>query len=141
MLRANGALKLARVLLVDDDVASRLTLQTVLRAGGYSVDVAASAAEAIDKLDVEQYDLVLSDLRMESPDSGLKVLKHARLKEYRPATALVTAQHESLKHPAGRSEELVVETEGVPGLLTKVADLIGLRASRRVERFLRQSAS
>ena len=40
------ALDLAPVLLVDDDVASRLTLQTVLRAAGYSVDVASSAAEA-----------------------------------------------------------------------------------------------
>ena len=37
----------AQVLLVDDDVASRLTLQTLLRAGGYNVDVASSAAEAI----------------------------------------------------------------------------------------------
>ena len=37
--------ELARVLLVDDDPASRLTLQTVLKAGGYRVDAAASAAE------------------------------------------------------------------------------------------------
>ena len=39
-------LELARVLLVDDDPTSRLTLQTVLQAGGYHVDAAASAAEA-----------------------------------------------------------------------------------------------
>ena len=38
---------LARVLLVDDDPASRLTLKTVLEAGGYNVDSAASAAEAL----------------------------------------------------------------------------------------------
>ena len=49
--------ELARVLLVDDDVASRLTLKTVLEAGGYAVDSAASAAEAVDKLDEQQYAL------------------------------------------------------------------------------------
>ena len=89
------ALDLAPVLLVDDDVASRLTLQTLLRAGGYSVDVASSAAEAIEKLDSGQYVLVLSDLGMRSPEEGLKVLAYARRKEYRPATASVTAYHGS----------------------------------------------
>src|SRR5436190_15580318 len=88
-------LDLAPVLLVDDDVASRLTLQTLLRAGGYNVDVASSAAEAIEKLDSSQYVLVLSDLGMRSPEEGLKVLAYARLKEYKPATATVTAYHRS----------------------------------------------
>src|SRR5579863_9199087 len=83
--------ELARVLLVDDDPTSRLTLQTVLEAGGYHVDAAASAAEAVGKLDEQEYQLVLSDLQMESPEAGLKVLAHARNMEYKPATALVTS--------------------------------------------------
>src|SRR5689334_24906319 len=81
---------LARVLLVDDDPASRLTLKTVLEAGGYAVDAAASAAEAVGKLEEREYELVLSDLQMESPEAGLKVLAHARMMEYKPAMALVT---------------------------------------------------
>ena len=44
-------IELARVLLVDDNVTSRLTLKTVLEAGGYAVDAASSAAEAVGKLD------------------------------------------------------------------------------------------
>src|SRR5277367_2106691 len=83
-------LELARVLLVDDDPASRLTLQTVLQAGGYRVDSAASAAEAVGKLDEQEYELVLSDLQMESPEAGLKVIAHARMMSYKPATAIVT---------------------------------------------------
>ncbi len=67
-------LELARVLLVDDDLTSRLTLKAVLEAGGYFVDSAASASEAVGKLDERQYELVLSDLQMESPQAGLKVL-------------------------------------------------------------------
>ena len=128
------ALDLAPVLVVDDDMASRLTLQTLLRAGGYNVDVAASAAEAIEKLDNSQYSLVLSDLGIESPEEGLKVLAYARLKEYKPATASVTAYHGSKPLPTARETDIVVETEDVPRLLTMVAELIGLRAIRRVQR-------
>ena len=123
---------MARVLLADDDPASRLTLQTVLEAGGYHVDAAASAAEAVSLLDQSEYELVLTDLAMESPEAGLKVLAHARLKEYRPATALVTAWRG--KPPrAGRSKpgRMLVEAEDVPGLLGQVANLISSRASRR----------
>src|SRR5580693_4087896 len=82
--------ELARVLLVDDDPTSRLTLQTVLEASGYHVDAAASAAEAVGKLDEQEYELVLSDLQMESPRAGLQVLAHARMMDYKPATAIVT---------------------------------------------------
>jgi len=131
---------LAKVLLADDDLTSRLTLQTVLRAGGYWVDVAATDAEAIEKLDQAKYDLVLSDLRMESEDSGLKVLAHAKMKEYKPATALVTSQRDETPLTPVRPTELVVETEGVAGLLSKVADLLGARATKRVARALRQAA-
>jgi CheY-like chemotaxis protein len=129
-------LELARVLLVDGNVSSRLTLKTVLEAGGYSVDAAASAAEAVGKLDERQYELVLSDLQMESPEAGLKVLAHARLMDYKPATALVTTYQDkklSVKQP------VFVEPEDLPGLLSKVADLISQRAARIVERQLKQA--
>ena len=135
------ALDLAPVLLVDDDVASRLTLQTVLRAGGYNVDVASSAAEAIEKLDTSHYVLVLSDLAMKSPEEGLKVLAYARLKDYKPATATVTAYHGCNPLPTAREADVVVETEDVPRLLTKVADLIGFRAIRRIQRQVRHTLS
>jgi CheY-like chemotaxis protein len=129
-------LELARVLLVDDDVMSRLTLQAVLEAGGYLVDSAASAAEAVGKLDERQYELVLSDLEMESPSAGLKVLAHARLMEYKPATAILTSRRN--KRPAvGRP--VLIEPQDLPGLLSHVAHLISDRAVRIVEKQLRQA--
>ncbi len=130
------ALELARVLLVDDDVTSRLTLKTVLEAGGYWVDSAASAAEAVGKLDACQYELVLSDLQMESPKAGLKVLAHARCMDYKPATAILTTYQNQ------RSEAeppVLIEPEDLPTLLGKVADLISQRAARIVGRQLRQA--
>jgi CheY-like chemotaxis protein len=127
--------EVARVLVVDDDPTSRLTLQTVLEAGGYWVDSAASAAEAVGKLDEQVYELVLSDLQMESPEAGLKVLAHARMMDYKPATALVTTYQNS--HPQKTGRRMLIKPEDVPNLLGKVASLIGVRAARRIEREMR----
>jgi CheY-like chemotaxis protein len=134
--RSRG-LDLARVLLVDDDLTSRLTLQTVLEAGGYHVDAAASAAEAVNKLDEREYELVLSDLRMESPEAGLKVLAHARMMDYKPATAIITTYRNSKRGTRTAAGTVLIEPEDLPGLLSRVADLISERATRRVERELR----
>jgi CheY-like chemotaxis protein len=131
------AYDLARVLLVDDDPASRLTLKTVLEAGGYHVDSAASAAEAVGKLDEGEYELVLSDLQMESPQAGLQVIAHAKIMDYKPATALITTYENVRPNLPRRENSMLIKPEDIPGLLGKVAALIGDRANRRLERELR----
>jgi len=130
---------LARVLLVDDDPASRLTLKTVLEAGGYNVESAASAAEAVGILDEGQFELVLSELQLESPQAGLKVIAHARLTDYKPATALIHS-YKDAKPVDIRGLSVLIEPEDIPGILGKVADLIGGRATRRLERELRMAS-
>lgn len=136
----NTELELARVLLVDDDPTSRLTLQTVLQAGGYHVDSAASAAEAVGKLDAQEYELVLSDLQMESPEAGLKVLSHAKMMDYKPATALITTYQNQNFKPISKSR-MLIKPEDIPGLLAKVANMISERAARRIERELRHATT
>lgn len=126
---------LARVLLVDDDPASRLALQTVLQAGGYQVDAAASAAEAIGKLEDNEYELVLSESELESPHAALRLLAHARNMSYKPATALITTYPEDTGPPFGASDEpLLIAWADLPELLTRIAELIGHRAARRAAR-------
>ena len=120
-----------------------LTLQTVLEASGYHVDSAASAAEAVGKLDEQEYQLVLSDLQMESPEAGLKVLAHARMMDYKPATAIVTT-YQNAKPPQRKPQTQVrtlIKPEDVPDLLGKVANLISERAARKVQREMRHATS
>ena len=125
-------LDLARVLLVHGDLAPRLALQTILQAGGYSVDVAATPAEALAKLDAGKYELVLSDTDFGSRPAGRNVLAYARVKDYRPATALVTSYEPEIKYRAARRRhQISIHTENLASLLSDVAELIGLRASRR----------
>ena len=131
-VRPRRALELARVLLVHGELASRLALQTILVAAGYAVDVAATPAEAFAKLDEGRYELVLSGAEFGSSASGRDVLSYARVKEYRPATALVTASDSGRLPRTGRARHrLSIRTENVPTFLGGVAELIGLRAIRR----------
>ncbi|HYP07953.1 MAG TPA: hypothetical protein VER03_17100, partial [Bryobacteraceae bacterium] len=75
---------------------------------------------------------------MESPEAGLKVLAHANMMDYKPATALITAYHNTVDShvPRGR---MLVEPEDIPGLLSKVATLIAQRVSRKMQRELRHT--
>lgn len=125
-----GALDLARVLLVHGDLAPRLALQTILQAGGYLVDAAASSAEALAKLDEGQYDLVLTGSDLGSETGSRNILAYARVKDYHPATAMVTSCHPSPEMPYDE-HEMSVYAENLPGLLAEVAELIGVRATRR----------
>lgn len=136
-----ASLDLARVLVVHDDPTSRLTLQTVLEAGGYHVDAAATAAEAVGKLDRKEYELVLSDLQMESPEAGLKVIAHAKMMDYKPATAIVTTYHNNPVRQSSSDRSVLVKPEDVPGLLGKVANLIASRVNRRLNHQLKHSGN
>lgn len=131
--------QVARVLLVDGDVATRLTLQAVLQASGYSVDSAASAQEAMDKLERGQYALVLCGARSDNREECQRVLDHARAQEYKPATAILTASGaEGRPGKKARSSRLLIEPQEVPDLLTKIADLLADRASDRERRNMRR---
>jgi CheY-like chemotaxis protein len=124
---------------VQGDLTPRLALQTILQAGGYTVEVAATPAEALTKMDERQYDLVLSDAQFGSSEAGRNVLAYARVKSYRPATALITSSDsDTQRRPPRRQQRVSVYTENLPGLLGKVAELIGVRAIRRY-RPLRQA--
>jgi len=131
-----AGLDLARVLLMHRELASRLALQAILQAGGYAVDVASTPAEAISMLDEGQYELVLSDSDAGERE-GRSVLAYARVKAYHPATALVTAQEDGQRRRQS-SHQVSIYTENLPNLLADVAELIGMRASRRY-RPLRQA--
>jgi DNA-binding response OmpR family regulator len=80
-----------RILLVDDEVAVLLTLKAVLEISGFDVDTAASAREGKAKLRKFEYNMVITDMRMESEAAGVDVIKAARAVAYQPAVALLTA--------------------------------------------------
>ena len=80
-----------RILLVDDEVAVLLTMKAVLEISGFDVDTAANARDARLSLKKRTYDMVITDMRMESEEAGREVIVAARTAAYHPAVALLTA--------------------------------------------------
>lgn len=80
-----------RILLVDDELTILLTLKAVLEISGFVVDTAASAREGRTKIRTHEYDMVITDMRMESESAGLEVVQAAKKAPYKPAVAMLTA--------------------------------------------------
>jgi DNA-binding response OmpR family regulator len=80
-----------RILLVDDEVAVLLTMKAILEISGFDVDTAASGREGKSKLHTREYQMVITDMRMENDEAGVEVIQAARSAQYHPAVALLTA--------------------------------------------------
>jgi DNA-binding NtrC family response regulator len=79
-----------KVLVVDDELDIRESLEILLSSEGYSVDQAQNAAEGIQKMEISGYDLVLLDLMM--PDrSGMDVLQEVRERDRETPIFMITA--------------------------------------------------
>src|ERR1700682_673880 len=86
----------ARILVIDDDMASRGLMEQILAEDGHVVTTCADGAEAIKRLEEERscdgdgYDAVVSDIRMVEAD-GLAVLDWVREHAVDTPVLLVTA--------------------------------------------------
>ncbi|MFC2173633.1 diguanylate cyclase [Acidobacteriota bacterium] len=75
-----------KILVVDDEETIRTLLENFLADEGYEIDTAASGQEALEFLNTNNYNLVLTDIRMPAP-SGIELLKI--IKERTPATEVI----------------------------------------------------
>lgn len=78
------------ILLVDDEESVLYTLQAVLKTEGYRIEKARSAKEAIDLLNTQTFDLVISDVNMPGA-SGLELLDSIRDRDPNCLVILITA--------------------------------------------------
>jgi len=118
-----------RVLLVDDDKPVLLTLRAVLELNGFEVDTAGSASEAQERLQAREYDAVITDIRMETEEAGLDVLRMARAQRNHPATAILTAYPPSGESWRNESaESLLVKPIGTRQLVQQLETLLARRA-------------
>jgi DNA-binding NtrC family response regulator len=85
-----SSLPKGRVLVVDDEVDIRESLETLLSLEGYSVDLAENATEGLKRAESISYDLILLDLMM--PDrSGMEVLHDIRERDTETPVFMITA--------------------------------------------------
>jgi CheY-like chemotaxis protein len=125
---------MTRVLLVDDDVSIVQLFSTVLEMNGFGVTQARSASEAREVIERESFEIVITDLHMETPTAGFEVVRAARESSPRPIIVVVTA------YPVPSAEW---RRMGADALYVKGASTMALpeQLKQLVERKLSGSAS
>jgi len=91
-----------QVLVVDDDAGIRNLLSTGLRRLGLSVDGVNNGAEALDRIEKNDYSVVLLDAMMPIIN-GLETLNLIALTEKRPVILLLTALPDGVIKPLDAS--------------------------------------
>jgi DNA-binding NtrC family response regulator len=82
-----------RVLVVDDEVGIRLLLTRMLKGWGYGVWHVASATEALEIMEAEPAEILLSDVSMPEHD-GLWLAEHVHARWPRTAIVMSTAHRD-----------------------------------------------
>lgn len=85
-VRTLRSMSQSHILVVDDEAMARENIEHVLRKEGHEVTTAASGAEAIQLVEHEHPDLVITDLKMEKID-GMQLLE--TIKSMSPETEIV----------------------------------------------------
>jgi DNA-binding response OmpR family regulator len=79
-----------KILVVDDDMLVCWSLEKGLLKEGFMVSVARSGEEAVEVLQKDGFDLVITDLKMPGID-GITVIDKAREQNSHPRSILITA--------------------------------------------------
>src|SRR6056297_1469572 len=118
----------ARILIVDDDQAMCQLVETSLELAGYEADYCQSAAAALEQIDRESFDVVLTDVRMPGT-TGLELCQQiGRLRPDIPVVVMTAFGSLEMAVAAMRS--------GAYDFITKPVemDLLTLTIARAVER-------
>lgn len=82
---------MVRILIVDDVTELRLQLEQAASGKGRQVVSADSGERAIELIQENDFDVIVTDLKMETDDAGLEVLRAAKEKDVYSQVIMVTA--------------------------------------------------
>jgi DNA-binding NtrC family response regulator len=85
--------KLCKILVVDDEEQVRAAVSRRLIREGYKVECAASQEQGVELIRTPErpFDVIVTDMVMESPDSGLEILKSAFARDIFSEVIVLTA--------------------------------------------------
>jgi DNA-binding NtrC family response regulator len=82
---------MARILIVDDERGITTMLKLIFELDNWTVEVANNVAEAEQALLQNTFDLVLTDMRMETPVAGAELTAFAKQMSPAPAVIILSA--------------------------------------------------
>ncbi|HKW16533.1 MAG TPA: response regulator [Terriglobales bacterium] len=114
-----------KVLLVDDEPNILMTLEMVLEGEGFDVHTASSGRAAKAALAHSTFDVILTDLSLESRDTGYDIVRAAKDHPAKPATLVMSGFPDLLCNwqSQGADAALQKPTE-VPELLATINRLV-----------------
>ncbi len=104
-----------KILIIDDDIDLTSALQTILQSNQYSVSVANSREEGMQKLKADKPDLIILDVMMVKQQDGFEVARELKkIDEFKDIPILMLTGVEDktgidFKSEAGNSEWLPVD--------------------------------
>ncbi len=111
-----------RLLIIDDDDNFREGLLTILEAKGWNVEGAANGQEAIDRLDREVFELIITDYKMQQMD-GMRLLKTIS-KNYPSIKVIMMTGYGSIEHAVEAMQSGAINYITKPVKSEKLIELI-----------------
>ena len=78
-----------RTLVLDDEPIVCKRLKPALEKNGYDVEIFEDPVKALQRIDEQDFDIVVTDIRMEDID-GIQVLEHVRARSRRTKVIIIT---------------------------------------------------
>ncbi|HJT69585.1 MAG TPA: response regulator [Terriglobales bacterium] len=125
--------KQRRLLFVDDERNIRETLSVILLRYGFTVTVAATVTEALQKIETEEFDLLLCDLNIDRENDGLDVVRAIRKVNPNCVTIILTAYpgtESALESIHLGIDEYIVKPAKADVLVALLAEKLAQRAAR-----------
>jgi two-component system, chemotaxis family, sensor kinase CheA len=122
-----------RALVVDDSLTARALHRAMLEAGGFTVHLASSGERALERLQTDSYDVVISDLEMEEMDGETLIRKLRERPETRELPVILVSTHESGRERgrAAGADGFLSKRDCASGrLLAEVLDVMSRRGGR-----------
>jgi ActR/RegA family two-component response regulator len=123
-----------KLLFVDDEAAIRMTLPAILEQKGFEVKTAASVPEAVEIINKERFDVLISDLNIGQPSDGFTVVSVMRRVQPEAVTFILTGFPDfesALKAIRNQVDDFLTKPADIPML---VATLERKLANRRPSR-------
>lgn len=118
-----------RILVVDDERGITTMLRMIFESKGWEVLTASSAAEALHILRGEEFDVVVTDMRMETAVSGMEVAGFAKESKSKPAVVILSAFPLQTGDWVGRADAYLQKGGNVHEMIDVVSELLRARAA------------
>ena len=113
-----------RILFVDDEAGIRMTLAPILERHDFEVSTAATVPEALEKINHQTFDVLLSDLNIGQPGDGFTVVSAMRRVQPEACTFILTGYPDfetALQAIRSQVDDYLLKPTDVPTLIQAIA--------------------